>query len=453
MENRLSFPRKLAYGAGDFGNNYCWSFISSFALIYFTNTVGIGAAVIATLMMIAKILDGFTDVFMGTLIDRTHLKMGKARPWLFWSAFPLAITTVLLFSVPAGFSTTAKNVYIFISYILISAVFYTASNISYNALVSLSTDNPKERVTMGSVRFIFALAAALILSFTTMKLVNTFGPGQKGWTTVAIIYGIILIVFQMITVFGVPEMRQKNGEDRQVKEKKKEEMLPFGTSVVLLLKNKYFLIMLGIYLVYYTSLGVTGAVGIYYSTYKLGNPGLLGQLSMANMLPMLVMLSLTPKISGKLGMRKSCMAGIFVSIGGTLIIVFSNGSLPVLITGLAISSFGRAPLLGSTYALVAEIAEYAYLKFKVRMNGMIYSCCSVGIKVGSGLGVAITGWLLSAGGFDGLAKTQSQSALSMISGMYTVVPLIAALLYMLLLSLLKVEKANQTLRQTEETTA
>jgi GPH family glycoside/pentoside/hexuronide:cation symporter len=79
----LKFPQKLAYGAGDFGSNYSWTFISTFALIYFTNTVGIGAAVIGTLMMIAKILDGFTDVIMGNLIDRTRSKMGKARPWLF----------------------------------------------------------------------------------------------------------------------------------------------------------------------------------------------------------------------------------------------------------------------------------------------------------------------------------------------------------------------------------
>jgi GPH family glycoside/pentoside/hexuronide:cation symporter len=114
MENRLTFPRKLAYGAGDFGSNYCWTFISAFALIYFTNTVGLAAALIGTLMMIAKILDGFTDVIMGNLIDRTRSKMGKARPWLFWSSFPLAIALVLLFSVPAGFSGAAKNIYIFV---------------------------------------------------------------------------------------------------------------------------------------------------------------------------------------------------------------------------------------------------------------------------------------------------------------------------------------------------
>jgi GPH family glycoside/pentoside/hexuronide:cation symporter len=165
------------------------------------------------------------------------------------------------------------------------------------------------------------------------------------------------------------------------------------------------------------------------------------------------MLSFTPKLTGKWGMRKTCLIGASVGIGGALIIIFSNGSLPVLITGLVISSIGGAPLTGSMYALVAEIAEYAFLKFKVRMDGMIYSCCSVGIKVGSGLGVAVAGWLLGAGGFDGLAEVQPQSAISMINGMYIVVPLAAALLRILFLSLLKVEKTNQALKQTEEANA
>jgi GPH family glycoside/pentoside/hexuronide:cation symporter len=306
---------------------------------------------------------------------------------------------------------------------------------------------------MGSIRFIFAVAAGMILSSTTMALVEAFGSGQKGWTTVALIYGIVFVGFQMITVFGVPELRRADHGNRQTQQEGKEEILPFGRSLVLLVKNKYFLIMLGIYLVNYTSGGISSAVGIYYTTYKLGNPGLLGLLSIAGMIPMMVMLSLTPKLTGQWGMRKTCLVGGFVSLGGALIVIFSSGSLPVLLTGLVISSLGSAPLIGSMYALVAEIAEYAFLKFKVQMDGMIYSCCSVGIKVGSGLGVAIAGWLLSAGGFDGLAEVQPQSAVSMINGMYIIVPLVAALLRILFLSLLKVEKTNQTLKQTEETNA
>ena len=162
MERRLKFRQKLAYGLGDFGGNFCFSFITSFALIYFTDVVGANAAVIGTLLMLAKCFDGITDVIMGNLMDHTHSKMGKARPWLFWSTFPLAIALIMLFNVPSTLSSNAKYIYIFIFYTLICAFFYTASNISYNALTSLATDNAEERVSMGSIRFICTAVAGYL---------------------------------------------------------------------------------------------------------------------------------------------------------------------------------------------------------------------------------------------------------------------------------------------------
>jgi GPH family glycoside/pentoside/hexuronide:cation symporter len=304
---------------------------------------------------------------------------------------------------------------------------------------------------MGSIRFIFAIAAAMLLSSTTMALVGAFGAGQKGWSTVAVLYALIFVLFQMITVFGVREMRQGDtgGTENQAKKAAKEDAAPFGKSLLLLLKNKYFLIMLGIYLVNYISGGVSSSVGIYFTAYKLGNPALLGLLSMAGMVPMVVMLSIVPQISGRWGMQKTCLAGSLISVVGSLVVVFSNGFLPVFVAGTVIRSIGGAPLIGTMYALVAETAEYAFLKFKTRMDGIIYSCSSVGIKVGSGLGVAIAGWLLAAGRYDGLAEAQPQSAVAMINGMYVITPLIGSLALIALLALLNVEKTNKTLKSQE----
>ena len=90
----LKWYQKVAYGAGDLGSNFMYTFVSSFLLIYLTDTIGLNAGIIGTLMLISKIFDGFTDVVFGTLVDRTRSKMGKARPWMFWSTFPLAICEV-----------------------------------------------------------------------------------------------------------------------------------------------------------------------------------------------------------------------------------------------------------------------------------------------------------------------------------------------------------------------
>jgi GPH family glycoside/pentoside/hexuronide:cation symporter len=445
METRLKFRNKLAYGAGDFGSNFCWTFVASFALIYFTDTVGLSAATIGTLLMISKILDGFTDVLMGGLIDKTKSKMGKARPWLFWSAFPLAITMVLLFNVPASFSGTAKNIYVFIVYTLLGAFFYTASNISYNTLISLATDNPKERVSMGSIRFIFAVVGAFVITGGTMVFVNMLGGGQRGWTGITIIYAFLFAIFIMITVFGVKEMKTgESGKDK--KSQIKADAVGFGKSLLYLVKNKYFLVMLGLSIIFYTSSGIGQTIGIYYVNYILGDPALMGLIGLAGVIPMLVVLPMTPGLTAKFGMQKTCFFASLISIVGSVILVFSGNRLSLLMAGLVIRSIGSAPFTGVMYALIAEIVEYGSLKFGIRTDGTIYSCSSVGIKVGSGLGIAITGWLLTAGGYNGVAATQSQGALAIIQNIYLIAPLITAVLMSVLLAGLRVEKANKSLK-------
>ena len=69
---------------------FLYMLVSSFMMLYLTDSVGLNAGVVGTLMMVSKLLDGVTDVFFGSLIDKTHSKMGKARPWMFFSAIPLA---------------------------------------------------------------------------------------------------------------------------------------------------------------------------------------------------------------------------------------------------------------------------------------------------------------------------------------------------------------------------
>ena len=102
----LSFLQKIGYGVGDAGSNLCWSFIATFIMIYCTNTLGVSASAVGTLMMLSKILDGVSDVLMGCIIDATHHRMGKARFWYFVSCFPTALFTFIIFNIPAAIPDT-----------------------------------------------------------------------------------------------------------------------------------------------------------------------------------------------------------------------------------------------------------------------------------------------------------------------------------------------------------
>ena len=413
MENQkgLKLIQKIGYGIGDAGSNFCWTFIASFFLIYCTDTLGISAAAIGTVLMFSRVLDGISDVVMGRVIDATHSKMGKARFWYFVSSFPTAIFTFILFNIPGNFSDTTKYVYIFIIYTLISAVFYTMNNIAYSALTALCTKNHKDRVDMGSYRYIFAIVAMLFMSYATSSMVEYFGGSQKGWRAVSIIYSIVCFVFLIIPVFAVKELPEDELQEGAPTEKKEE--IGFLKGFVLLVKNKYFLMVLALYLI-----------------------------------PIMVSLPFVSKITERFGMRTAAMYGHLIGIIGSLIIVIGGlkASFALVLIGLVVVAFGRTPETGALNAIIAEVDEYSCLKFGERLTGTIFACSSVGIKIGTGLGTALCGFLLEMGGYDGMAAIQTARAITTINWAYLIATAILPIMSFIIFYFMKVEQENVKLR-------
>lgn len=133
----LKWYNKIGYGSGDIAGNVVYAFLTSFMMVYLTDSVGLAAGVVGTLIAVSKLFDGFTDIFFGSMIDKTHSKMGKAKPWMLYGYIGCAITLVCCFAVPVSLGTTAKYAWFFISYTLLNGVFYTANNIAWN------TDNSR----------------------------------------------------------------------------------------------------------------------------------------------------------------------------------------------------------------------------------------------------------------------------------------------------------------------
>jgi len=441
----LKWYQKVAYGSGDLASNCSYALISSFMMIYLTNTVGLNSAVIGTLMMISKLLDGITDIFFGALIDRTKSKLGKARPWMLYSQIGVSACLFLVFCIPS-MSQNMQYVYFFVFYTAFNAIFYTASNISYASLTALITKNPNERVQLGSFRFMFALLTNIIVASVAMGMVESFGGGAKGWRMLALIFAIIGLVvntFSVLMVKEVPEDSFEQGTTAKMDEVKKVNVLE---SLKLLIKNKYYIIILGIYIAMYGASGVSQGVGIYFMTYYMGNPALLGTFSMASMLPMIIGLAITPALVKKLGsMWKVNLYGYLLNIffGVFFIIAALNKNLPIMLIIAFIRGLGSAPMTGTLNALIAEVSGYTKRTQKQSVDGTMYSCSSLGIKLGSGIGSAVAGWLLAIGGFNGMAEVQTQSAVNMIFIMYAVIPLGLSVVITILNYLMKVEKANR----------
>ena len=134
MEERtyLKWYNKIGYGSGDIAGNVVYAFLSSFVMLYLTNSIGLNAGIVGSLIAVSKLFDGVTDVFFGAMIDKTHSKMGKARPWMFYGYFGCALTLIGIFAIPVNLGETAQYAWFFITYTLLNAVFYTANNIASN---------------------------------------------------------------------------------------------------------------------------------------------------------------------------------------------------------------------------------------------------------------------------------------------------------------------------------
>ena len=442
----LKWYNKVGYGSGDIAGNVVYAFLSAFVMIYLTDTVGMNAGIIGTLMMLSKFFDGFSDIIFGRLMDKTHSKMGKARPWMFYAFFGCAAMLVLIFSIPTSLGATAQYAWFFITYTLLNAVFYTANNIAYAALTALITKNRSERVQMGSIRFMFAFGTSLMIQTITVGAVQAMGGDAAAWRNMAIIYAIIGILSNSLAVFSVKELSPTELAEGD-SEAAKDDELSF-LEALKLLGNRYYVIIVVCFILmqFFTA---TLNMGIYFMTYILGNANLLGVFAWAINIPLIVGLLVTPIVVQKIGrMQPVTIVGYIIAVLGRLGVVFaaSMGSIPLMLFFSGLASLGMSPLQGTLNALIAEISENTFLRTKKRIDGMMFSCSSLGVKIGSGVGTAVAGWLLEYGGYDGKATVQTESALQMISFMYLWVPLIANTLILGLLFFLNVERKNEVLR-------
>lgn len=439
----LKWYHKLAYGSGDMAANCSYALISSFMMLYLTNAVGLNSAIIGTLMMVSKLLDGVSDIFFGSLMDKTKSKMGQARPWMLYGQIGVSASLFLVFSIPS-MSPTMQYAYFFVFYTAYNAVFFTANNIAYAALAAKITKNSQERVQIGSIRIIFSTLTTLVISYSAMSLVETFGGGTKGWRMVALIFAIIGLVVNTFCVLMVKEVPDEAPEQSEKKES--AEKVSLGKSLKLLLKNPYYIIILSIYLIQYLYSGITQGCGIYFMTYYMGDAALLGTFSLVSLIPVVIILALTPTIVKKCGsMWKANLYTriLTVALGVVFIIAALNKNLPLMLLIAFLRNMTGGLLMGTLNAFVAETSDYTWRTQHTRIDGVMFSCSSIGVKLGGGIGSAVLGWMLAWSGFDGTAAVQSAGAVNMIFCLYAVTPVIFGAIIGVLIYFMKVEKANR----------
>lgn len=451
----LRWYNKVGYGSGDVAGNVVYALLSAFVMIYLTDTAGLNPGIIGTLMMVSRLFDGFSDIIFGRLLDRTHTRMGKARPWMLGGFVGCSAMIIAIFAIPLSLGDGAKYAWFFIAYTLLNAVFYTANNIAYSALTALITKNSAERVQMGSIRFMFAFGTSLLIQSITVQGVEALGGGAEGWRAMAIIYALLGLAVNTLSAMSVRELSPEeladtgeSGAAGATASGEAADEVSLKDSVRMLLSNKYYAIILVVFLLAQIFTAMLN-MGIYFMTYVLGDAKLLGSFAWAINVPLIVGLLVTPLLVKRFGeMFRVNAWGYALAVAGRLGVVAAAyaGSIPLMLLFSAIASLGMSPLQGTLNALIAEASENTLLRHGKRIDGLMFSCTSLGVKVGGGVGTALSGWLLAASGYVGGVDVQPDSAIQMMYVMYVWLPLAANVIILLLLTRLDVERVNARLK-------
>ena len=164
---------KIGYMFGDFGNDFTFIFASLFLMVFYTKVLGIPAEWVGVLFVVARLVDAFTDITMGRIIDKMKPgKGGRFRPWIRWASGPVALASFLMYqSVLSGASMTVKVVYMYATYILWGSICYTAVNIPYGSMASVISEDAEDRAALSTFRSIGAALASLVIGVVAPLLV------------------------------------------------------------------------------------------------------------------------------------------------------------------------------------------------------------------------------------------------------------------------------------------
>jgi len=173
MAQKISIKEKIGYALGDGAANIAWRGVATFLFIFYTDVFGLNPAIVGVLFLVARFSDGISDIAMGIIGDQTKSKYGRFRPWILWTAIPLAVILSLLFTAP-DFSDSGKIIYAYATYILFTLI-YTANNVPYGALMAVMTGDDKERTSIGSFRMVGAFTGGMIVQGALLYLVAHFG--------------------------------------------------------------------------------------------------------------------------------------------------------------------------------------------------------------------------------------------------------------------------------------
>lgn len=419
---------KIGYAAGDFANDLTFVIAALFMMKFYTDVMGVSAALVGTLMMAAKIVDAFTDVAMGQIVDRSgYTAKGKFAPWIRRFAGPVAVASFLIFAPyfadkPMGF----KIFWMFFTYILWGSVCYTGVNIPYGSMASAMSDKPEERAMLSNWRTIGATVAQIVIAVILPMVVYTVdaeGHQVLSGSRVMIASGVcsILAVLVYLICYHLSTERVK----MQAPAEKKNVFELFGV----LFTNRAFVgIVVSALIFLLVQLTMSGMNNYIYPNYFNSAKAL----SMASLLGcgvVLILSTFVTKLADKFGKKELTVIGAIFSACMMFIAYFIHTTNVVVFVILYMLAYAGMSFFNiMCWAMIIDVIDDIEVKKNIRSDGTVYSVYSFARKLGQAAANGLTGLLLSIVGYSSATAFDSD----VVNGIYDVTTLFPAIGFLVL---------------------
>ncbi|MCD8122526.1 MAG: glycoside-pentoside-hexuronide (GPH):cation symporter [Clostridiales bacterium] len=407
---------KIGYMFGDFGNDFTFILSSSFMMKFYTDVMGIDAALVGLLMMAARFVDAFTDVTMGQIVDRSKpTKDGKFRPWIKRMCGPVAIASFLIYqSGFAGMPYGFKVFWMFLTYILWGSIFYTSINIPYGSMASAISNDPDDRAQLSTWRSIGATLASLVIGTGTPIVAYVVVDGKtvlsgSRMTILAGVFAICAIICYMLCFNLVRERVEVPANTSKLEIGKLLKSLVTNRSLIGIIAAAILLLL--------AMLGMQGLAGYVYPNYY-GNAAAQSAGSLASSLAILFICApLAARMAARVGKKELSTVACFCGAVFYIICYFVRPASAYMYVVFYVLAYGSLGFFNTViWAMITDVIDDAEVKNGIREDGTIYSVYSFARKLGQAFSAGMIGGLLSMIGYT--AETAFDEAV--INGIFTI---------------------------------
>lgn len=448
---------KFGYMFGDFGNDFSFIFAGSYLMVFYTKVLGLPGAAIGVLFLVARVVDAFTDVTMGRIVDNMKpSRDGRFRPWIRWMCVPVAVaSTIMYLYFIRDWSFVPKMIYVVVTYLLWSSFCYTAINIPYGSMASAISAEPGERASLSTYRSVGASLAGLVIGVVVPLIVyNTDAEGNQvvnpvRFTLTAVLFGVLSIICYLLCYYLCTERVQF--------EKKEEKSENIGAILSGLGKNRPLLSMVfaALLLLLANLLGQTMNNYLFLDYFR--NTKAMVALNLISVGGVLLAAPFVSRLSTAFGKKETGAVGMLLA-GGIYVLLFflRLKSIPVFLVLLFFATLGTGLFNMVTWAYITDIIDYQEVTTGKREDGTVYAVYSFARKVGQALAGGLGGFVLTAIGYVSEAPAQTAEVSQRIYSISTLAPGICYLAVFFImqfwypLSRSEVEKNTAILREKRE---